>query len=85
MLHRKSPSYLFKLIPGNNNSYASRGALNNQISFINVKPIFFKNSFFPGVIAEWNNLDDVSIPSSSSCHIFKNKTRTKSNFFYSKL
>ena len=71
ILHSKSPSYLFNLIPENNNLYASRSALNNQIPFFNVKTNFFKNSFFPAVITEWNNLD-ISIRNSSSCHIFKN-------------
>ena len=71
MLHSKSPSYLFNLIPENNNLYASRSALNNQIPFFNVKTNFFKNFFFPAVITEWNKLD-ISIRNSSSCHIFKN-------------
>ena len=67
MLHSKSPSYLFNLIPENNNP----SALNNQIPFFNVKTKFLKNSFFPAVITEWNSLD-ISIRNSSSCHIFKN-------------
>ena len=71
ILHSKSPSYLFNLIPENNNPYASRSALNNQIPFFNAKTNFLKNSFFPAVITEWNNLD-ISIRNSSSCHIFKN-------------
>ena len=71
ILHSKSPSYLFNLIPENNNPYASRSALNNQIPFFNVKINFLKNSFFPAVITEWNNLD-ISIRNSSLCHIFKN-------------
>ena len=49
--YSKSPSYLFKLIPENNNPYASRKALNNQIPFFNVKTNFLKNPFFPAVIA----------------------------------
>ena len=71
ILHSKSPSCLFKLIPEKNNSYASRSALNNQISCFNVKASFLKNYFFPAVINKWNNLD-ISIRNSSSCHIFKN-------------
>ena len=71
MLHSKSPSYLFNLIPENNNPYASRSALNSQIPFFNLKTIFLKNSFFPEVIAKWNNRD-ISIGNSSSCHISKN-------------
>ena len=71
ILHSKSLSYLFKLIPENSNPYASQSALNNQIHFFNVKTNFFKNSFFREVITECNNLD-ISICNSSSCHIFKN-------------
>ena len=52
ILHSKSPSYLLNLIPENNNPYASRGALNNQIPFFDVKTSFFKNSFSPAVITE---------------------------------
>ena len=58
-------------MPENNNPYASRSALNNQIPFFNVKANVFKNPFFPAVITEWNNLD-ISICSSCSCDIFKN-------------
>ena len=87
ILHSKSPSYLFNLIPENNNLYASPRALNNQIPFFNAKTNFLKNSFFPAGITVWNILD-VSIRNSSSCHMFKNlepnQTRTKQNFFYSK-
>ena len=71
ILHSKSPSYLFNLIPEDNNPYASQSALNNQIPLFNVKTNFFKNFFFPAVITEWNKLD-ISIRNSSSCHIFKN-------------
>ena len=71
ILHSNSPSYLFKLIPENNNPYASRSALNNQIAFFNVKTNFLKNSFFSAAITERNNLD-ISISNSSLCHIFKN-------------
>ena len=67
MLHSKSPSYLFKLIPQNNNP----SALNNQIPFFNVKTNFLKNSSFLAVTTEWNNLD-ISIRNYPSCHIFKN-------------
>ena len=38
---------------------------------LNVKTIFFNNSFFPAVKSEWKNLD-ISICNSSSCHILKN-------------
>ena len=70
MLHSKSPSFFLELIPENNNAYASRSALNNQIPFFNVKTNFSKSSFSPAVITEWNSLD-FSIRNSSLCHIFK--------------
>ena len=62
---------LFKLIPENNSSYASRSTLNNQNPFFNVKTKFCKNFFFPAVVTEWNNLN-ISIYNSSSYHAFKN-------------
>ena len=71
MLHNNLPSYLFKLIAGINNSYATWSAQNNQISSLNTKNSFFKNSFFPVVIAEWNNLD-VNICNSTYSNVFKN-------------
>ena len=70
ILHSKSSSYLIKLIPENNNSYALWSALNNLIPFLNAKTNFLKNCFFPAVIIERNN-PDVNICNSSSCHIFK--------------
>ena len=69
--HSISSGYLFKLIPENNNPYASVSARNNQIPFFHVKIIFRKSPFFPAVMSEWNNLD-VSIRNSSSCHVLKN-------------
>ena len=45
ILHSKSPSYLFNLIPEDNNPYASRSVLNTQIPFFNVKTNFSKNPF----------------------------------------
>ena len=45
ILHSKSPSYLFKLIPENNKPYALRSAINNQ-SFLHCKNYFFKKFFF---------------------------------------
>ena len=71
ILHSKSPSYLLNLIPENNNTYALRGALNNQIPFFNVKTSFSKNFFSSAVITEWNN-PDISVGNSSLCCIFKN-------------
>ena len=47
ILPSESPSYLFNLIPGSKNPYASRSALNNQIPFFNVKTNSFEKFFFP--------------------------------------
>ena len=41
ILHSKSPNYLFKLIPENNNPYVSGSALSNQIPCFHVKINFF--------------------------------------------
>ena len=53
----KSPRYLFKLIPEKTHAYATRHV--DKIQFFNVRPKFFKNSFFPSAIIEWNNLDHI--------------------------
>ena len=57
IFHEKSPSYLFQLIPPNNNVYATRSFQSNKISSFKTRHIFFKDSFFPAVISEWNSLD----------------------------
>ena len=49
------PKYLFHLIPVRCTSYATRTESN--IPLIKTKHNFFKNSFFPSAIIEWNNLD----------------------------
>ena len=46
ILENKNPKYLFSLIPTRHN-----------IPLVNTKHNFFKNSFFPSTIIEWNNLD----------------------------
>ena len=51
----KSPQYLFKLIPEKTSSYVTRNA--EHIPLLNIKHSFYKNSFFPSSIIEWNNLD----------------------------
>ena len=49
------PKYLFNLIPVKSTPYATRPVGN--IPLIKTKHNFFKNSFFPSAIIEWNNLD----------------------------
>ena len=68
--HEKSPSYLFQLIPPNNNVYATRSSQSSKISSFKTGHNFFKDSFFPAVISEWNILDG-NIRNSSSINVFK--------------
>ena len=70
IFHEKSPSYLSQLIPPNNNVYATRSSQGNKISSFKTRHNFFKDSFFPAVISEWNSLD-VNIRNSSSINVFK--------------
>ena len=62
------PQYLFHLIPVRHSSHTSRNVL--SISFLSVKHSFFKNSFFPSTISEWNKLDP-AIRNSESLSIFR--------------
>ena len=64
------PKYLFDIIPQSNCQYRTRNAQN--ILYINVKHQFFKNSYFPSTIIEWNKLDS-NIRNSEILNIFKSK------------
>ena len=64
------PKYLFDIIPQSNCPYRTRNALNTP--HINVKHQFFKNSYFPSTIIEWNKLD-CNICNSEILNIFKSK------------
>ena len=79
----KSPLYLFKLIPEKTSSYVTRNA--DNIPLFNIKNNFYKNSFFPSSIIEWNNLDP-NLRNSENFGIFKNNIlkfiRPKSNSFF---
>ena len=55
ILKSQSPKYLYSIIPIHNMSYRTRQC--NKIPAINVKHDFFKNTFFPSAIIEWNKLD----------------------------
>ena len=66
----KSPSYLFNLIPNFNRVHNTR--LSYNIPTIKVKHDYFKNSFFPSAISEWNKLD-LNIRNSASLNAFKKK------------
>ena len=63
-------AYLFKLIPVINNHYLTRSI--HEIPPFKGKHEFFKNTFFPSSIKEWNILD-ASIRNADSLSVFKNK------------
>ena len=64
----KSPNCLFKIVPASNTIYNTRNT--NDIPLMNVKHNFFKNTFFPSTIIEWNKLD-LEICNSASFDSFK--------------
>ena len=66
----QSPQYLFNIIPTFVRPYNTRNA--NNIPQFKVKHNFFKNSFFPSVIIEWNKLD-LNIRNSENLFIFQVK------------
>ena len=68
ILNEKSPSYLFDLIPNLNRVRETRHS--NNIPAIHTRHNYFKNSFFPSTISEWNNLD-CKIRNSGSLSIFE--------------
>ena len=51
----KSPNYLFKVVPASNTIYNIRNT--NDIPLMNIKHNFFKITFFPSTIIEWNKID----------------------------
>ena len=55
IFNEKSPSYLFSLIPDFNRVHNTR--LSYNIPQINLRHDYFKNSFFPSAITEWNKLE----------------------------
>ena len=65
------PKYFFHLIPVKSTPYATRTVGN--IPLIKAKHNFFKNSFFPSAIIEWNNLDP-NLRNSKSISVLKEKT-----------
>ena len=64
----KSPKYLFNYIPTVISTYRTRN-IDSIPQFI-VRHTFFRNSYFPSIVTEWNNLDK-SIRNSESFSIFK--------------
>ena len=69
VLNEQSSSYLFDLIPNLNRVRETRHS--NNIPAIHTRHNYFKNSFFPSTIPEWNNLD-CKFRNSGSLSTFKN-------------
>ena len=65
----ESPQYLFKLVSLRQSPYTTRNTEN--IPLFKTKHNFFKNSFFPSAVIEWNNLDH-NIRNVGSFSAFKN-------------
>ena len=55
ILKNENPKYLFSLIPTRRSLYSARNIHN--IPLVNTKHNFFKNSFFPSTIIEWNDVN----------------------------
>ena len=55
IIKEKPSGYLFNIVPKNNSNHRTRNSYN--IPQFNIKHNFFKNSFFPSVIVEWNKPD----------------------------
>ena len=68
ILKDQSPKYLFNIIPKLNRPYSTKNA--NNIPHFKVIHSFFRNTFFPSVIIEWNKLDP-EIQNAPSLNIFK--------------
>ena len=67
--NKQAPGYLTELIPTRNEVYQTRHLAN--IPSLSFKHNFFKNTFFPSAILEWNKLDPC-LRNSTSYNVFKN-------------
>ena len=68
ILKGQSPDYLSKILPSIRRAYNTRNV--DYIPCFNTKHNFFRNSFFPSTLIEWNNLD-INIRNSESYATFK--------------
>ena len=64
----QSPEYRFRLLPRVSKQYNTR--TNNNFRLFGGKHNFFRNSFFPSTVIEWNNLD-LKIRNSETFSAFK--------------
>ena len=80
---KKSPAYLLNLIPARYTHYSLRTS--DNIPCFNTKHNYFKNSFFPSTIIDWNKLD-VTLQKCDNVNVFKKEIlkliRPSSNYFY---
>ena len=76
--NKQAPGYLTELIPTRNEVYQTRHLAN--ITSLSFKHNFFKNTFFPSTILEWNKLDP-SLRNSASYNVFKNSILKYSKIF----
>ena len=83
ILKNQHPQYLFNLILVRHTLYNTRNVIN--LPFFNTKHSFFKISFFPLIIIEWNKLD-INLRNSRGLFIFKKHIlqfiRPSSNYVY---
>ena len=70
IIKSQSPKYLSELIPTARQAYMTR--CKKIIPLLNVKHDYFKNSFFPSTVIEWNNLDS-NIRNSENLVLFKKR------------
>ena len=70
IFRNQTPTYLTDLVPTSNRSYSLRNSQNVPLMRVNHQ--FFKNSFFPSIIMEWNNLD-LEIRNSDNLQHFRKK------------
>ena len=70
MFKTQSLRYLFEVIPTAKRAYITRN--NDKLPHVKVKHNYFKNSFFPSTVIEWNKLD-LDIRNSVNLISFKSK------------
>ena len=70
VLENESPPYLFNTIPKNNRQRQTRYSDNIPTFF--TKHDYFKNSFFPSAITEWNKLE-CYVKNADSFDVFKKR------------
>ena len=68
--NKQAPGYLTKVIPTRNEAYQTRHIANAPS--LGFKHNFFKSTFFPSAIIEWNKLDP-SLRKSAGYNVFKEK------------